>query len=158
MALALALSDALALLAAGLGAVGLRYMMGNRVNPPFYWSLLPFILLFLALYALFGLYPAVGLGPVEELRRLSKATSLVFIFITAFTFWVRTAEYYPRLIFAFAWILALVSVPLAGGAYEEAAPRAGLVGRAGRESWGQARLRCRLRHPSSAGRDSDCAR
>jgi Undecaprenyl-phosphate galactose phosphotransferase WbaP len=49
---------------------------------------------------------------VEELRRLTTATSAVLLALAAFTFWVRTAEYYSRLIFAFAWILALFLVPL----------------------------------------------
>jgi Undecaprenyl-phosphate galactose phosphotransferase WbaP len=59
-----------------------------------------------------GLYPAIGLSPVEELRRLSITSSVVMLFATGFTFWARTAEQYSRLAFAFAWALALVLVPL----------------------------------------------
>jgi Undecaprenyl-phosphate galactose phosphotransferase WbaP len=112
MATLLFLSDAACLMLAGLAAVGLRLAMGNLINPPFYWSLVPYILIFLAIYALRGLYPAVGMSPVEELRNLTVITSVVFLFITGFTFWVRTAEYYSRLIFAFSWALAVISVPV----------------------------------------------
>jgi Undecaprenyl-phosphate galactose phosphotransferase WbaP len=111
MAGLLLLTDVLSLLAASFAAFGVRYWMGDLVNPPFYWSLVPLVLVFPAIYALQRLYPAVGLSPVEELRRLTLTTSAVFLFITAFTFWVRTAEYYSRLIFAFAWVLSLVTAP-----------------------------------------------
>jgi Undecaprenyl-phosphate galactose phosphotransferase WbaP len=113
MALCLGLSDSLALFAAGLLAVGLRMYLGPLVNPPFYWSLITLIIAFLAVFAWWGLYPAVGLSPVEELRRLTVSTSVVYLIITAFTFWVRTAEYYSRLIFAFAWFFSLILLPLA---------------------------------------------
>jgi Undecaprenyl-phosphate galactose phosphotransferase WbaP len=113
MALCLGVSDSLALFAAGLLAVGLRMYLGTLVDPPFYWSLTPLIIAFLAVFAWWGLYPAVGLSPVEELRRLTVSTSVVYLIITAFTFWVRTAEYYSRLIFAFAWFFSLILLPLA---------------------------------------------
>jgi Undecaprenyl-phosphate galactose phosphotransferase WbaP len=48
---------------------------------------------------------------VEELRRLTTSTSAVFIIFTGITFWIRTAEYFSHLIFAFAWIFALILVP-----------------------------------------------
>jgi len=111
MAAWLLFTDVLSLLAAGLAAFGVRYWMGDLVNPPFYWRLVPLILVFPAIYALQRLYPAVGLSPVEELRRLTISTSAVFLLITAFTFWMRTAEYYSRLIFAFAWAFALLTAP-----------------------------------------------
>lgn len=112
MTTALIITDAASLFSAGLAAFGLRYALGNLVNPPFYWNLIPLIPLFLALFALRGLYPAVGLSPVEELRRLTTSTSAAFMLLTAFTFWARSAELFSRLIFAFAWIFALLLVPL----------------------------------------------
>jgi Undecaprenyl-phosphate galactose phosphotransferase WbaP len=112
MALSLLLTDFASLLLASLAAVGLRMSLYELVNPPFYWSLVPLLFIFPGIYALRGLYPAVGLSPVEELRRLTTSTSAVFLFITAVTFWIRTAEYYSRLVYAFAWVFALVFVPL----------------------------------------------
>jgi Undecaprenyl-phosphate galactose phosphotransferase WbaP len=87
-------------------------LLSELINPPFYWNLMALIPIFLAVFALRGLYPAVGLSPVEELRRLSVSSSVVFLFFTAFTFWVRTAEYFSRLVIAFSWIFALATIPL----------------------------------------------
>jgi Undecaprenyl-phosphate galactose phosphotransferase WbaP len=112
MSAVLLLADGFGMCLAGLLGWGLRYWMGELVDPTFYWNLLALIPVFLVVYALRGLYPAVGLGPVEELRRLSTATSAVFLVFTAFTFWVRIAEYFSRLIVAFAWAFALITVPL----------------------------------------------
>ncbi len=112
----------------GCAAVGLRMALSELVNPPFYWTLLPFIAIFLAAYALRGLYPAVGLSPVEELRRLSVSTSVVFLILTGITFWARTAEFYSRLVFAFSWVLALICVPLGRSALRLLASRLGLWG------------------------------
>jgi Undecaprenyl-phosphate galactose phosphotransferase WbaP len=49
---------------------------------------------------------------VEELRRLTISTSIVFLLVTGLTFWGHSAARFSRLTFAFAWIIALVSVPL----------------------------------------------
>jgi Undecaprenyl-phosphate galactose phosphotransferase WbaP len=95
-----------------LAAILLRLWIGEMQYIPQYIYLLPLLLLFFIAYALRGLYPAVGLSPVEELTRLSMATTIVFMFIIAFTFWTRSAEIYSRLSFGFFWILALVIVPV----------------------------------------------
>jgi Undecaprenyl-phosphate galactose phosphotransferase WbaP len=112
MALVLVLADLISLFIAGASAVGIRYLMGGLTEPPIYWGLAPFIFVFLAIYALQGLYPAIGLSPVEELRRLSLSGSVVLLFATGFTFWVRTAQMYSRLVFVFAWVLVLILAPL----------------------------------------------
>ena len=112
MAALLLLTDFTMLLLAGLAGVWVRTALYELLNPPFYWTLVPLIFLFLLIYATQRLYVAVGLSPVEELRRLTISTSAVFLFITAVTFWVRTAEYYSRLLFGIIWVFALVTVPL----------------------------------------------
>ena len=108
MSLVLLAADALGLLLAGLAGVGVRLVLSELINPPFYWNLVALIPIFLVVFAMRGLYPAVGLSPVEELRRLSLSSSVVFLFFTAFTFWVRTAEYFSRLVIGFSWIFATV--------------------------------------------------
>jgi hypothetical protein len=107
MVILLAVSDLSCLLFAGILAVVFRILLPAGLhNPPFYLNLIPLTFFFLSIYAWWGLYPGVGLSPVEELRRLFLSTSLVFLLITAFTFWVRSAEYYSRLIFIFTWFFA----------------------------------------------------
>ena len=105
-------ADSFGLFLAGLAGVALRMLLSELINPPFYWNLLLLIPIFLAVFALRGLYPAVGLSPVEEMRRLTISTTVVFLFFTAFTFWVRTAEDFSRLVIAFSWLIALVTVPI----------------------------------------------
>lgn len=82
------------------------------VVPEYYLRSFPLIVLFIGVYASKGLYPGVGLSPVEELRRLSSATSIVFLMLTALTFWVRFGDIYSRLAIGFAWILALFFVQI----------------------------------------------
>ncbi|MFC2054874.1 undecaprenyl-phosphate galactose phosphotransferase WbaP [Chloroflexota bacterium] len=124
----LLLADTCGLLLAGLAGFVLRYVIADLFNPPFYWNLLALIPIFLILYALRGLYPAVGLSPVEELRRLSTTTSAVFLVFTAFTFWVRLAEYFSRLIIAFSWAFALITVPLCRWIFRTIATNSGFWG------------------------------
>jgi FlaA1/EpsC-like NDP-sugar epimerase len=112
MSFVLLATDSFGLVLAGLAGVGLRMLLSELINPPFYWNLLGLIPIFLAVFAMRGLYPAVGLSPVEELRRLSLSSSVVFLFFAAFTFWVRTAEYFSRLVIAFSWLFALITIPL----------------------------------------------
>ncbi len=105
------MSDLLGLgMALGAAYVLRQTMSAERLILENYLRLIPFFLIFLAFYAIRGLYPAVGLSPVEELRRLTESTSMVYLAITAFTFWVRSAEAYSRLTFGFAWIFSLVLV------------------------------------------------
>ena len=128
MSVLLIFADAVGLVLAGILGFTLRYMMSELVNPPFYWNLLALIPIFLVVYALRGLYPGVGLSPVEELRRLSTATSAVFLVFTAFTFWIRISEYFSRLIIAYSWIFALVTVPLSRWVFRTIAVNLGLWG------------------------------
>jgi len=109
MSITLSISDALSLAAAVLAAVGIRWLAGILLpyvvvllTPLLYLTLIPIVLIFLLIYKLWGLYPAIGLGPVEELRRLITSTTIVFTAFTAFTFWVRSAEIYSRLVIAFS--------------------------------------------------------
>jgi Undecaprenyl-phosphate galactose phosphotransferase WbaP len=119
MSFTLAVSDAVSLVMAVLIAVLIRWMAGlllpNLVvllNPLLYLALIPIVLIFLLIYKLWGLYPGIGLGPVEELRRQVTSTTIVFTAFTAFTFWVRTAEIYSRLVIAFSWIIAMLLLPI----------------------------------------------
>jgi Undecaprenyl-phosphate galactose phosphotransferase WbaP len=112
MSSVLLLTDLLRLVAAGLLAVGLRSLFGQVDNLPEYLSLFPFTLIFLAANALSGLYPAVGLAPPEEMRRLSTTTTVVYLLATAFTFFLRSAEIYSRLVFTFFWVIAIFALPI----------------------------------------------
>ncbi len=93
-------------------AVGVRYKLGGQFPPLRYLSLWPVIGLFLVAYVLSGLYPSVGITPPDELRRLSYATTLIFLILGVMTFLFQLGLAYSRAIFLMAWALALILVPL----------------------------------------------
>jgi Undecaprenyl-phosphate galactose phosphotransferase WbaP len=122
-------ADLLALSIAGVLAITLRQALGDDFNnPDFYVRLLPVLGLFLLVYSMQKLYPGIGLTPVEELRRLSTATSAMLLVLVAITFWSQTSLAYSRLVMAFFWLLALVSVPLNRWLVRRFALRLGLWG------------------------------
>ena len=63
-------------------------------------------------YQLSGLYPAIGMDPVDEIRRLSITTTLVIIGISGLTFFARNAEVFSRLTFGFTWLFSLAIIPM----------------------------------------------
>jgi Undecaprenyl-phosphate galactose phosphotransferase WbaP len=108
----LVLVDVLALLISAMLAFNIRSSMGSGiVSPESYFRLIPlFVAMSIGIFSLRGLYPGVGLSPVEELRRLSITISAIFLFMTAFAYWARSGEIYSRLALAFAWLLSLILV------------------------------------------------
>ena len=126
MGLVLALSDAASLILALWVAVALRVALASLLPPtwmsqPVFLEALgqsadldyavPLTLLLLFVYAWRGLYPAIAMGPTQEIRRLSIATSMVFLALATFMFIMQTSLLYSRLIFVLAWAISLVSVP-----------------------------------------------
>jgi Undecaprenyl-phosphate galactose phosphotransferase WbaP len=77
-----------------------------------YLDLLPLVGLFIAGYARAGLYPGLGLGPVETLRRLSFVTTFGFLVLAAFSFALKLPHLYSRVTFLLAFVLSLALVPL----------------------------------------------
>jgi len=77
-----------------------------------YFALAPLIVIFLVGYASAGLYPSLGLGPVQTLRRLSYVTAFGFLVVAAFSFVLRLPPVYSRATFLIALALSLVLVPV----------------------------------------------
>ena len=77
-----------------------------------YLELAPLVVLFIAGYARLGLYPSLGLGPVETLRRLSYVTAFGFLILAAFSFALKLPHLYSRVTFVLAFVLSLAFVPL----------------------------------------------
>ena len=110
MTFSLLLSDAISLrLAYGI-AVWLRTSLRGDTTMLQTWNVIPILAFFLLAYAIYGLYPGVGLSPVYEMKHLLSATSVVFLLLIALTFWEQTSSNYSRLTLAIAWLLALVLV------------------------------------------------
>ena len=112
MSACLLMSDIFSLLLAFGLAIALRTIIFGRINFSIILGLLPFFVLFIFFYAWRGLYPGVGLSPVDEMSLLSGATNIVFLILIAITFLEQTSEVYSRFVLVIAWLLALVLVQL----------------------------------------------
>jgi Undecaprenyl-phosphate galactose phosphotransferase WbaP len=110
MTFSLLLSDTISLWLAYSIAVWLRRSLLGNITMLQSWNVIPILAFFLLAYAVYGLYPGVGLSPVYEMKRLLNATSIVFLLLIALTFWEQTSTNYSRLALAAAWLMALVLV------------------------------------------------
>ena len=72
----------------------------------------PVSFLYLMVYLLLGLYPGIGVGPVEELRRLTLGTSIATLILMGLTFYLRTIYSWSRAVFGITWLILAISVPL----------------------------------------------
>jgi len=143
MSIVLACSDAASILLAEWIAIALRVGLGYMLPPsilsrpawaeafsrsPELTHVFELVALFLFVYAWRGLYPAIAMSPTQEIRRLTITTSMAFLALATFMFILRTSLLYSRLIFAFAWMLALILVPAARFALRKTLARFSLWG------------------------------
>ncbi len=106
------IADFLALSFAFWFCVFCRRILGGEIDLEIYLRISPLALLFLIAFGTAGLYPGIGLNPVEELRRICLTASLVHLFMGTATFLIRDGEKYSRAVFLAAWLLTLILVPL----------------------------------------------
>ncbi|HEY3354187.1 MAG TPA: undecaprenyl-phosphate galactose phosphotransferase WbaP [Polyangia bacterium] len=105
-------ADVGALALAAVAAAATLTLLGSSGTPLPFLRLWPLLSVFVLAYWLLGLYGLVGIGPAEELRRCSLATSTVFLLLGAEAVLSRTTALYPRLIVFAAWVVALAAVPI----------------------------------------------
>jgi len=110
---AIMLTDMASISMAMLIAVVVRKWLGGTYELTLYLELWPALGLFLLLYVSHGLYAELPPAASGELKRATQSTSLGFLVLAAFTFVSRDALSYSRLAFLFAWLAALLLVPLA---------------------------------------------
>lgn len=113
MAAVLMVSDVLALMLSGTLALWIWSHVRADLVPENYVALMPLGLVFVLVFYLTGLYPAVGMSPVEEFRRLILATTGGFLGMGTLSFYLRDVEAWSRASFGLAWLFALILVPLA---------------------------------------------
>ncbi len=121
-------TDFLSFLIAWLGATGLMLLVGRSPSLEKFLQIVPFIIVSQIVFALRSLYPAIGISPVNELRRLTGSTTAVFLLLAATTFWLRNPESYSRVNLALTWVLALVLVPLGRSLIREICGRLDMYG------------------------------
>ena len=105
-------SDLLALTLAGSISVFVWYIAERKLEPGFYLTVCPLLGIFLIAYAAAGLYPGAALNPVEELRRLTLSTTVVYASLAAVTFLSREGELYSRAVFLLAWAHSVILAPV----------------------------------------------
>jgi Undecaprenyl-phosphate galactose phosphotransferase WbaP len=119
----LAGTDLSALLTASLVAYTLWALPVLDQPIAIYVNVVPLMTLFVAGYAIAGLYPGLGLGAVETLRRLSYVTAFGFLILAAFSFAFKLPPLYSRVTFSLGLALSLLIVPIARAAIVHAASR-----------------------------------
>ncbi len=129
MAAMMMLSDFLCLS----GSIALALLLWSQVRadltPEIYQSLiLPISGLFLTIYLVTGLYPGIGVGPVEELRRLTIGTSLGMLALMGLSFYLRNVTSWSRAVLGLTWLFLLISVPLMRKVFRRLAVRMQLWG------------------------------
>lgn len=85
--------------------------------------ILPALIIFTFIYHLMALYPAVGIGPVEELKRLTISTSFVMLTLITASFFLRVTTIFSRATLIIAWLLIMISSPLARKVFRRIAVR-----------------------------------
>lgn len=124
----LAFTDLFSVLLAVLFATQFRQIPGDIFNPAY----LPlFILLAVMLVIGFstnGLYPGIGMHPVDELRKVVSNISITFMIAIGVTFVFKTSIIYSRLILILSWIISLLFVPVGRSIVRTLLSRIGLWG------------------------------
>ncbi len=112
MGLVLLVSDSLSLFLAGFLALYLWSFIRSDLSPQNYLVIVPFLIVFALVYTIAGLYPAVGISPVEEFRLLTISTTLVFSGLGTLSFYLRNVEQFSRASFGLAWLFAIILLPV----------------------------------------------
>jgi len=96
------------------GFVGSRVWMAflHHKVPAIYQDLWPALALFVIVFALENLYPGVGIGPVEMLRKMVRGSSVVYLMLTTGLFLAKGADLQSRGAFFTSWLLTIVMLPL----------------------------------------------
>ena|SRR4030042_3160407 len=112
MGLVLFISDVMSLILSGGLAIFLWSLFQKNLGLPSFVGIILYILIIIVVYVSAGLYPAVGMSPVEEIRLTIMSTTGVFVLFGALSFYLHNVGQYSRGALGLAWIIALVVVPL----------------------------------------------
>ncbi|MEO8662119.1 MAG: undecaprenyl-phosphate galactose phosphotransferase WbaP [Bryobacteraceae bacterium] len=110
------MSDLIALTASVAVSVFVKAVFDPQVEILSYLRLAPMAVVFLAFYAVMGLYSGVAMGPPEEIRRATFSSTLLFLVLAAGTFSYRGASKPFTWTLFLAVALSVILVPLTRGA------------------------------------------
>jgi Undecaprenyl-phosphate galactose phosphotransferase WbaP len=126
-AILLITSDLICLALAALVSIGLQALtLDTLVLSTF--QIGTYIILCLCGFFLFGLYPGFSMSPVEEMKKLTVSSSIIFLVISVDTFWFNDSERYNYLYFFIIWISSLALVPLGRSLTRSISSRFGFIG------------------------------
>jgi len=74
--------------------------------------ILPALIFFTLIYHLMALYPAIGIGPVEELKRLTISTSFVMLALVTASFFLRVTSTFSRATLLITWLFIMMGGPI----------------------------------------------
>ncbi len=112
MTLWLILSDLAALVLCSFAAIWLRSLISRSFPTENYYAFIPTVVVFIIGYGLSGLYPGIGINPIEEFRKFTVASSTVMAALTALTFFTQFGLKFSRLVFLFLWMLIVITLPV----------------------------------------------
>ena len=122
-------SDVLAICIPILISIELWQQVRADINVKAHVSMILPTILFLAfIYHLMALYPAIGMGPVEELKRLTISTFFGMLSLITISFFARNTTLFSRAALLISWTLITVSVPLSRKVFRRVAVSLGLWG------------------------------
>lgn len=84
--------------------------------------------LFVLVYFMMGLYPGIGIGPVEELRRLTIGSFFIMLGLVMFSFYLGNTNEWSRAILGLSWLFITISIPLSRKIFRRVAVRLGIWG------------------------------
>jgi Undecaprenyl-phosphate galactose phosphotransferase WbaP len=108
----LVVTDTLAVLTAAVAGYFAWAGLVLRQPPGVYVELWPLVFLFPLAFAKWGLYPGFGLGAVEIVRRLSLASSFIYLSLAAINYALKVPHQYSRISFTLSLMFTLVLAPL----------------------------------------------
>jgi Undecaprenyl-phosphate galactose phosphotransferase WbaP len=92
--------------------MGVEWLTKGSVHSIVFYNHATVPLLLCAIYLVLGLYPGVGLPPVQELRLLSRGTTLAFMLLLVAASSPIADWMHARSMLVVDWVLLLVAVPL----------------------------------------------
>lgn len=90
--------------------LGWQYVNPTLI-PENYVVLFPYFFIFILVFAFSGLYPGIGLSQVDELKRITLTTTIIFLALGTLTFYSRSAIAWSRGVFAVSWMLSMLLLP-----------------------------------------------
>ena len=112
MTCALIAADMISLFAAVLLPLEVVRINGTIFEPNNYGIFILLAITLMISFARKGLYPAVGMDYVNELREIFGSASFAFLILIGITFVLKTTSTYSRFVLLIAWVLTLALIPI----------------------------------------------